>query len=291
MHRQAAVVTWDDLKNFFKGEIWQKSDFSEDRFQGRTRTFSVDLEPEKVQFWFRIEATDDPSDSEEGVSSDPVKDIAKFLGRDLPGGEFFERMSCRPQIVSKILVSISDAVLAKTPSRSVMTASLRRVAILPHLKQAMVAMRYATVMAVKYSMARFASMESNEFEKLESSMDSKGWEISKRDNDGREELVVNISDIYEAVIHVDSILYNYTFQYADHPDLTKSGTTTDPIKEFSNYYRSDEITDAIAAKRKPKPDSDDSPLSFQETVLAEKDVGDEKGTVPAGPKRQKEESA
>lgn len=285
MHRQAAVVTWDDLKNFFKGDIWQKSDFSEDRFQGRTRTFSVDIEPEEVQFWFKIEAIDDPSDSEEGVSSDPVKDIAKFLGRDLPGGEFFERMSCGPQAVSAALIATSNRALTRTPSCSAIAASLRRAAVLPYLKQAMVAARYA--------MSRLANMDTDEFEKLESSMDSKGWEVSKRNVNGREELVVNVSDIYEAIIHVDSIVYNYTFQYADHPDLTKSGTTTDPIKEFSNYYRSDEVTEAIAAKRKPKPESDESPISFQETVPAGEDVAedDEKRTIPVGPKRQKEESA
>lgn len=274
----SGVVTWDDLKTYFKGPSWARRDFSDDRFQGATRTFSVDIEPEAVQFEYRIEAVDDPSDSEEGVSDDPVGKIAKFLGRDLPGGEFFEQRASGPGAVASALRTAADRALSGVPSRKRTSDMLRRVSALPFVRDALRTVYAATV--------RLSGMSADErFDEIESKMESKGWDVKRREKDGYEELVVDVSGIYEVTISVDSIRYHYMFQFADRPDLTKSGTTEDPIEEFRRYYKDPDVQDAASAARPPK--KDESPMSFQKTVPAGGDPGsDDRHTVPSGPKKE-----
>ena len=108
----AAVVSWDELKTYFgKGSVWKRTDIRDDRMSGSSRYFSFDIEPKEVVYAYKIEAVDDPSDSEEGTSPNPLKDIAKFLGQGLPGGEFFEKRSSSPDGVSAILRAAADGAL------------------------------------------------------------------------------------------------------------------------------------------------------------------------------------
>jgi hypothetical protein len=272
----SGVVTWDDLKTYFKGAQWARRDFSDNRFQGATRHFSVDIEPEAVQFEYKIEAVDDPSDSESGVSDDPVAKIAKFLGRDLPGGEFFEQRASGPRAVASALRTAAGMASRGAPSRRAVSAALRRAASIPFVPGALRTLRAAA--------SRLAGMAEERFDELESKMESKGWEVKRRESDGREELVVDVSGIYEATISLDSIRYHYMFQFADRPDLTKSGTTEDPIQEFRNYYKDPDVQEAASAARPMK--KDESPMSFQRTVPAKGDPGSEdRRTVPSGPGR------
>lgn len=143
--------------------------------------------------------------------------------------------------------------------------------------------------AVRTHALRLAMSSKEEFEKLKDRIESKGWDVKQgEDSVGNPTLKIDIGDVYTAEIAVDSILYDYTFQFTDRPDLTKSGTTKDPIEEFRVYYTSEEVKEARSeARQKPRPD--ESPLSFQETVPAGQEPEDRQ-TVPTGPKREDRET-
>jgi len=280
----AAVVTWDDLKTYFgKGSVWKRTDIRDDRMSGSSRYFSYDVEPKEVVFAYRVEAVDDPSDSEEGTSPEPLKDIAKFLGQGLPGGEFFEKRSSGPDYLAALLRVVAAAAI-ETKSRSGISRMLRRAAVLPHLG--------AAVSALRPHLVRIAMSEADAFEKLKKDMEAKGWDVEEGKNEvGSPKLTIDVGGQYKAEIEVDSITYDYVFQFADRPDLTKSGTTEDPIREFQKFYKSPEVSEAedeLAASEKEKAE-EAPPESFMQTVPAGKKPGpgpepgqEEKGTMPAG---------
>jgi len=273
----SAVVTWDDIKTYFKGSAWKESNWMGDRFVGRTQNFSVEIEPGDVQFEYKIEAVDDPADSEEGVSSDPVSKIAKFLGRDLPGGEFFEQMASGPDPLARALRTAADGLLRGRPDRSRVRAALRRMAAAAGMADGLAALRIAV--------SRMAGKADDAFSELESKMESKGWRVERGETPaGAQQLTVDVSGIYEATISVDSIQYHYVFQLRDNPGLTKSGETDDPIREFRSYYRSEEVEEALDELEPAKAKTEPSPESLRETTPVqgekESDVR-ERGTVPA----------
>lgn len=276
----AAVVTWDDLKTYFKGSVFKRLDVRDDRMSGSSVNFSFDIEPKEVLFEYKVQAVDDPSDSEDGVSADPMKDIAKFLGHDIAGGEFFEKRAFSPDATSAALRAAASELEASR-SRSHALLALRRASVMPILASAL--------RAVRTHALRLAMSSKEEFEKLKDRIESKGWDVKQgEDSVGNPTLKIDIGDVYTAEIAVDSILYDYTFQFTDRPDLTKSGTTKDPIEEFRVYYTSEEVKEARSeARQKPRPD--ESPLSFQETVPAGQEPEDRQ-TVPTGPKREDRET-
>lgn len=276
----AAVVTWDDLKTYFgKGSIWRRADIRDDRISVSTKYFSVEIEPKEVQFAYKVEAADDPSDSEEGTSADPLKDIAKFLGQGVPGGEFFEKRSSGPEAVSAVLRAAAVAAEGRR-SRAAALRALRRASVLPHLGSALAELR-------PYVM-RLALSEAEAFEDLRKKMEEKDWRVKEGKNDaGAPKLTVDVGGVYTAEVEVDSILYDYVFQVVDRPDLTKSGTTEDPIGEFQRFYRDPDVSEAeqAAADALAKKHEEAPPESFVKTVPAKRGPEiEEKMTVPTGPR-------
>lgn len=236
-NRVAAIVSWEDLKTYFKPPIWVDTNFSDDKFEGRSKYYSVTLEPESVLFDYEIFAVDDELDKEQGISDDPVSEIVKFLGQGLPGSEFFEQRASGPEYVSDVLRKLSISLVRERRSSIQVAQTLRKISIMPRIASLETQLRS--------SVLRLAMSADKAFDDLEKKMESKGWDISKGEApNGLPEIKVNISDIYNAKISVDSISYSYIFQFKDRNDLTKEGTTTDPIEEFQKFYRSEEIEDA-----------------------------------------------
>ena len=89
-------------------------------------------------------------------------------------------------------------------------------------------------------------------------MKKKGWKVEESEENGHPQLIVNISDVYEVTIEVESIMYYYTFQITDHPDLTEEGITDDPIKEFQTYVK--ENREAIKEAETQPAEDDERPI-------------------------------
>lgn len=268
--RVAAVVSWEDLKTYFKPPIWVDVDFSDNKFEGRSKYYSVTLEPESVLFDYEITAVDDDLDKEQGVSDDPVSEIVKFLGQGLPGSEFFEQRASNPSFVSNILKKLSSHLVKKKETPNRVSSILRRTMAVAKIASFEAGLRQAVL--------RLAMSADKAFDDLEQKMESKGWDVSRGEAvNGLPEINVNVSGIYDAKISVDSISYSYIFQFKDRSDLTKTGSTTDPIEEFQKFYRSEEISEA-------KEGDKNKEFVESETVPSQGNVREEsqeKATMPA----------
>lgn len=181
----AAVVTWSDLKNYFgKGSVWKRTDVRDDQMSGASKYFSYDIEPKEVIFAYKIEAVDDPSDSEDGTSPNPLKDIAKFLGQGIPGGEFFEKRSSSPDHMVMALRAVATAAVS-IKSRQEVSRMLRRAAVLPGFD--------AAIFALRPHLVRLAMSESDAFENVKKDMETKGWDVEEGKNEaGSPKLTINM---------------------------------------------------------------------------------------------------
>lgn len=264
--RILSVTTMDDLRNYFgRGEVWQSGGWKGETFEGETRFYQVRLKPIGVNFRVRVEAVDDPSDSEDIVTEEPVKALAEFLGRDLPGGEHFERMASSPDALASVLrLLASSAASGAEPVRLV--RRVRRAAAMPG---ALLALR-----AVAAAMRAAAGTEDEELARIEREMESKGWRVERTQDDrGLPEIRVDVSGIYEARISFEGVMYEYEFGFRGRPDLSQEGVTDDPIREFQAYYRSDPVEDA---------------WKESDRALKERAQGE---TVPSGPRGPSAEEA
>jgi len=235
----AEIVTWDALQSYFGGTGWAHIDIKKDRMTGSSKNLSFNIEPEKVLFSYHVFNLEDKSDSDEGTSEEPLKDIAKFLSQDLPGGEFFTKRSHRPDIVSNHLRLIASSI-SLNKSRLITSRYLKRMACSLHIAN------MQTKISNIISTYRFALSPDKAFKELYDKIKEKGWDVSTSDGkNGNRTLTIRIGDEFEANIEVYGIQYHYIFQVAEHPDLTESGTTNNPIVSFRNYYKSEKVSNAI----------------------------------------------
>jgi hypothetical protein len=231
--RTAALVTMKDLQDFFKGSNW-RGEFVQGGFDGtyggETLTYTVKIIPKGVTFYYKVWATEDPSDSEEGVSDEPLKSLAEFVGQGLPGGEMFERMSSSPEGVARALRHA-----ARTADRKI----LRRIS--------------SVLATAGRRTADSEGSRGDELEKLFQKMRSKGWRAEKAETkEGEPSIKVEIGEQFEAVIEFSDINYDFEFGIDGHPDLTKSGLTDDPIREFQRFYRSPEVESVYEGAKSKK---------------------------------------
>jgi hypothetical protein len=222
----------EDLSNFFKGEVWKLTDIRNSELNARATQAIVNIEESETQFNVKIQAIDDPLDSEEVTTSKPLKAIVDFLGEGLPGAEYYEQMASSPRAFASYLNLLAYRIDKQNIDKQTLTELLRRASIALNHK-----LLHRVVVAMTTKLAR-ENVEQKEMGKLLSEMKKKGWKVEESEDDrGEPQLTVNISDIYEVVISIESILYDYIFQIPDHPDLTEDGITDDPIREFQNYVR------------------------------------------------------
>ena len=241
MKRNAAIVTMEDLTNFFKGEAWKSVDLRDSELFARANQAIVNVEESETQYNVKIQAIDDPYDSEEVTTGEPIKAIVDFLGEGLPGAEYFEQMASSPRAFASYLNLLAYQIDKKNIDKKTLIETLRRVSVALNRN-----LLHHIVIAMTTRLAR-ENVEQKEMSKLLSEMKKKGWKVEESEDDrGEPQLTVNISDIYEVVISVESILYDYIFQIPDHPDLTEDGITDDPIREFQKYVKKhDEVMSSI----------------------------------------------
>lgn len=217
--RIAKIVDLKELRGYFgPGKVWRRQKWTDGGvFEGETKQFVVDLWPVSPTYKVHIEAVDDSSDSEDIVTEKPVEAIVEFLGKNLPGGEYFESMASSPtDFVSALRMAASGSVTSSAIRRFIVALEL-------------------------VSDASPSSSES--LEDISKHMKSKGWK-SSMDADGRGAPVlrIDISGVYEATVQFESHKWGYEFSLRGIPDVKTSGVTDDPISEFQKFYRSDAVS-------------------------------------------------
>jgi hypothetical protein len=270
MNRFAYVVTPEDIRLYFKSpspepgkpkEIgWEVSEDEDGVFIIRNVVYNIALYPEEIKFSVKIEQLDDPSDSAQDVTEDPIGFIVRFLQTGTEGDAVFQKMSFSPFDVSFVLLSLASACRAGAIGQNKLVKILQRVAA-----------RLPNRTAVGQE-----EVHIKEIGKLMEVMNSKGWRTKPIVRDDTPGISVNINDIFAAEIFVDSISWSYRFEVYDAPGTEEEGHTDDPIQQYRKYYKRPDIQEAKSKLLKihkiPEPEPGAEP------------------TKRHGPKRKEEET-
>lgn len=265
--RISVVVSMDDVQGYFRGEPW-RTVVREGSFIGWSDTAEVELRPVGPKFKLHVESVDDPSDSEDFVTDKPMKELAAFLGHDIPGGEHFEKMSSStPARASRALMALAAMV-----ERS-------------ELGPKMLARKLRTLSVPLVATSRTADQKQDEdgfISKLRSDMEAKGWKVVQEEDDrGLPTLTVDISGIYEASVSVEEVTWEFKFQVTGAPDTLRKGKTNDPIAEYRRYYKDPDIAEAA---RNVRTDRQKKTLESQDeaTNAPRRNTPEESGEAPTG---------
>jgi hypothetical protein len=238
----SAVVTPEDVKKYVSGKNpnIRVKDAEDGTLTIESSSFEFVFKPKNVKWHVKIEATDDPSDSDEKVTGEPVKFIAGFLGGGIPGGEHFEKMSAGPDELASYLRHIAARMDSGSIGPRRLSCILRRAAIIPQIDL------LRRVIAAVSKTAAGQELSLKEVKKLQDEMEKKGWKVKEGETDyGAPQLHVDISGIYDAYVRVDSLPYDYEMNTLGHTDLTEKGETEDPIAIIRNYAKSDKVNEAL----------------------------------------------
>lgn len=264
--RISVVVSMDDVQGYFRGDPWRTA-VREGSFIGWSDTAEVELKPVGPKFKLHVESVDDPSDSEDFVTDKPMKELAAFLGHDIPGGEHFEKMSSvTPARASRALMALAAMVERSEIGPRMLARKLRTLSI--------------PVVAAVQRTADQKKDEEGFISKLRSDMEAKGWKVVQDEDDrGLPTLTVDISGIYEAQVSVEEVTWEFKFQVTGAPETLRKGRTNDPIAEYRRYYKDPDIAEAA---RNARSDRQKKVLESQEeaTNAPRRKAPEDSGEMP-----------
>jgi len=271
----AATVTLEDLKTYFKHggetplkkERWRSKAFDgEDEsgaFTAQSPTYEVDLKPKGIVFHVKIEAVDDPSDSDEAVTDDPSGFIVDFMKTGTAGDEVFGKMAglvrrtdrMSPQDLSGLLRFVASEAESGRMTKRRAAAAVRRSCVLLDVGGLTEAVRAAARIAADLGAVR-TEAESSAVGKLRDTLEKKGWKTKVGEDDrGMPRITVDVAGVYEASITVDHATWQFKFQLVGNPETVSEGVTDDPIEEFESFYKNPEIREArkeVSERREEK---------------------------------------
>jgi len=274
----AATVTIEDLKKFFSGEDWEIKYASPMAFEAKAKSDDVivSLRAKSFMYHVHVEATDDPSDSDDQVTDEPLQFLVEFLETGSEGDEYLKKLSSSPELFADGLRLIASGIEQGTFGLSRTGMGLRR---------ALMATDAPFFLFAMETICRYAAgedIQKEEFDDLKKLMVSKGWKVKESQSDaGLLELVVDVSGIYTAKITVESIMWHYSFEYEGMPESKDEGTVDDPIVAFKKFYKLDSTKDA-KAKKPQKVSPQDKP-----TVAPSKPKGGTESDKTTPPPKKK----
>lgn len=259
MKHHISTVTEKDVKLYFKGDDWRLFPYG-DELKASGDFAEITLKPVKTVFNVKIENIDDPIDSAEEETEDPIKFIVKYLQTGTEGDEVFRKMSSHPQNVSYMLSLLASEFDQKRLSPEILVENLNR--IIFSVNQSADKFQPSPKVPddiddllsysaehtyegddIEDSYIRNKSHSQKidqvptELKELLSKMKSKDWDAKL----GGDKLTVNIQDLFTAEIIIDKIIWEYDFQIRGFKESRKTGKTEDPIAEFRRYYKDPEI--------------------------------------------------
>ncbi len=224
--RVSAMTPLSDVKAYFKGAGWDGY-WSGDSFEGSAGVVDVKIRASGRSYSVKIESVDDPSDSDEVITGEPLRAIAEFLGQDIPGGEHFEKMSSSPSFFAHSMAVAADLVGAGLVGRRAAIRMLRRLS--------------SFCSTADTSQQRPGA----DLSELEKDARKKGWKAKlNKDGYGDDVLEVDVSGIYRAEVALDAVLYEYRFEMRGESGVDERGSTDDPIREFERWASRPEVKEA-----------------------------------------------
>ena len=228
MKSRISVVTIDDIDSYFKSEKgstehWNVRVRPSGNISCESEMWTIDLEPSiGPLFNVKIYAYDDPSDSDEETTDDPVEFVDKFIKEGMPRVS----SSINPNELSKYLQYLSDMVRNKRIGSTNLMKSLRRVSVSSNIGN--------TLSIISSIIRKIGSEYKNkEIKEVFNELSDRGWDVDL----GKDRMSININDLFEVNIELNSIIWSYVFYRNDIYDYKKEGTTEDPIGEFEKYKR------------------------------------------------------
>jgi hypothetical protein len=216
-----------DVKAYFRGKGWDGY-WSGDSFEGSVSVIDVKIKASGKSYSVRIESVDDPSDSDEVTTGEPLKAIADFLGQDIPGGEHFEKMSSFPSFFAHSIAMAAELVGAGVVGRRAAARILRR---------------FSSFLPVAESQPQRPGIDLSDLEK---DARRKGWKANlNKDGYGDDVLEIDVSGIYKAEVALDAIMYDYKFELRGESDVDEKGTTDDPIRDFEKWASKPGVKEAF----------------------------------------------
>jgi hypothetical protein len=235
---------WLKAKNFEIQKLEDDGEESDDRTVAIYRNVvKLEIRPEEILYEVNVHAIDDPSDSVEEISHNPMETIAEFVEGDLPGSILTS--SVKPADVSKLLKHIASRISTESqlrPTRKI----IRRLAAL------------ISSLALKEDLKIKIAQGPTEFEKttignLKKKMKEKGWNVMEPE-EGK--LLVNVGDQFEGEIIVDTILWDYSIEVIGNKKLKESVKTDDPISAIKKFMTGTEVNEIVKEAKFEKEETE-----------------------------------
>lgn len=273
MFRNATVVSYYDLQDYFAGESWQFKRHDDGTVTAKSGVYDLKLKQKPSKTKVRIYANDDPSDSEEGETTNPVEFITKFLSTGPGSEELLKKMSSRSGMGHLPSLVRHAALLLDIGSEPREVARLLRRGMVASFGPSLERLFVAVVQTLAGEGDR-----AKEVGKLVKEMKEKGWKVTQSEEDGQPKMEVDVSGIYTAEVFVTETVWDYTFQVQEIEESKEEGTTNDPIQQFRLFYKKDSTQD-FKKQLKEKRESG----SKDEGTVKPGKKGEEKTVKPGEP--------
>lgn len=253
----SGFVTMKDVETYFKGEGWPIAEAAGDEFHAESKwNFQIDLKRGDSVFQVKIESPDDPLDSEEIMTPDPVKSITDFLSQGMSKSEWLHAATdsnAFSNTLKRLARSIDNS---RTPSLSKVSRILRRISL------------------VEIPGLRMAKRVEKEIDPLLDRLKEEGWKVDKKGEGPNALLQVDVGEgSYKAEISPEQMKWEFKIQFKGNDDLTVEGVTDDPIAEYMKWKKNPKVGDAWQDFKHERSDAKEQENSNR--------------TMPATPKRKK----
>jgi len=247
MIKISRIITTDEIYNFFSNDNEQVFKFNDGSMNVNYYGALAEISPHSLMFNVVIKSPDDPLDSDEMITDEPLKFISEFLETGTAGDEFFNKMS------SDSFIRRFESIFSEKSNKIAKTAAnrLRRLALSVDADTVEQILFDATRVASKYIFSNQEFVE-EEFNELKIKASEKGWKVTKSNNN----LQIDISGIYEVEISVYSISWSYSFMVEGHNDTKEEGIVDDPIMAFQQWYKGLDSEEKNEGETRPLKGSD-----------------------------------
>lgn len=263
MFRNATVVSYYDLQDYFAGDTWQFKRQDDGTVTAKSGVYDLKFKQKPSKCRVKVYANDDPSDAQEGETTSPVEFITKFLSTGPESDELLKRMSSRSGIGHLPRLIRHAALLLDVGHNPQEVAKLVRRGMVASFGPSLERLFVAVVEAIAGEGDR-----AKETGKLVKEMKEKGWKVTQSEEGGQPKMEVDVSGIYTAEVFVTETVWDYTFQVQEIEESKEEGTTNDPIQQFRLFYKKDSTQD------------------FKNQLKEKRESGKDEGTVKPGKKNE-----
>jgi hypothetical protein len=224
MERHAFIETLDDIAKAIKsfGDISVIPNES-GGIKIVAHPYTLYAKQADALYHWTLQAMEDPSDKDEGYSSDPLGSIRESLAGETPAGNMWEQFASSPKRLSSFLRR-----LASDPERPDTAFWLRK-----------------AFLVVATHMNPLLDLHKREIGRLMREIESRGWRAQELDDSsGLPAIEFEIGERYEGRVMLSQVLYSYKFEVEGAPEVTENGATDSVVKSLKTWLHRKDVDDA-----------------------------------------------